>query len=316
MTSPLDHLKRFIIPEPQGYDHPSLKDSFNKLAQSPHGRQARAFCEQQDYEILINDEMDEKTLAFCNYYNISVRTGSSYGTLAHEMRHAFQIHGLGTHMGAGQYNPLFRHMEIRMTEADAFTFTCLVKLSRWKELGYKQADIWANDIDDTNKLELNAYAAYTNNNYNPKILLEILRRVFNYYYETIAASSGVMNETYEERGMEVASRHYEKLEQALMPPKTLMGIIKKNLFSESHKTALQDKIAEYENTKKLVDGLAERLGQIPGLDGNYLTDTVGYKLSEPIYLGLARPEVFKFHADWHQRIQAQINQHKQLSPPG
>lgn len=316
MTSLLDHIKRFAQLEPSGYDHPSLKESFNKLTQSPFGRQAKAFSQQQDYEIIINDKMQETILGSCDYYNIYVRTGATYDTLAHEMRHAFQIHALGTHVGTGGYNPLFRHMEVRMTEADAFTFSCLVKLSRWKELGYKQADICANDIDDTNNLDLGVYAAYANKNYDPKVLLEILRRVFDYYYKTIATASGVMDETYEKRGMEVAALSYQKLEEALTPPKTMMGVIRNTLFSSRHKTAVNEKITEYQDTKRLVDNLAERLGQIPGLEANYLTDTTGYKFSEPAYLGLAMPEVFKFHADWHQKIQAQINQHRQLTPPG
>ena len=317
MRSLFKNLKRLVSPVPPGYDHPALKDMFNKLAQSPFGRQAVAYCKRRDYEIIVTDKMAEKNiLGTCSYTDIQLRPDATSGTMAHEMRHAFQMHGLETHAG-GLFNPVFKHMEVRMTEADAFTYTCLVKMSRWKELGYEPQDIYLekDELNDTDSIEIKAYAAYARKEFDPAVLLEILRRVFNYHYEIITVSSSSIREGYERRGMEAAERAYQRLEDALMPPQTMMEVVMNALFGRDRQAGLKTMVAEYNNTAALIDDLAERLGQVPGLKGNYLTDTTGPKLSSSYYVGLAMPDVLQFHAERHRKIETQMNRHKLLVPP-
>lgn len=313
MASLLNKIKRIIKPPLSGFDHPALRDSFNALAQSPFGPPSVEFCKKRNYEIIITDDLPQGTLGTCSYSKIRLRPEASYTTMAHEMRHAFQMHSLKTH-ASGSSNPLYKHMEVRMTEADAFTFSCLVQLSRWKELGYRGMEPHLERKNDADRITINAFAAYSKKDFDPKILLQILRHVFNYHYERIAAGVAVEG-SYEYHGMESAEAVYQKLADDLTPSKTMLKAIMLALFVPDQKTYLENKLIEYNNPLPLVDTLAEKLGQVPGLEGNYLTDTQGPKLSSPYYMKQALPPVLQFHADWHQKIRAKIDGHPLLAKP-
>ena len=290
--------QRFAKPSLRGYDHPTLTDAFNKMAQSPFGQKAVDYCKSLSYPIYVTDDMEDGTLGTCSYDRIRVRPNSTYGTLAHEMRHAFQMHALETHQGESG-NPILDHMKVRMTEADAFTFSCLVKMARWKELGYdSETDLIAAE-KGTHAIERMAYKVYATQKFHPALLLEVLKQVFNYYYQSIAnAAEG--HDGYEKTGLRAAERSYRELDNLLNPKWDTLAF--RLFFKKAQDEELQEKLKQYRSTSELIDNFAKTLGQISGLDGNYLTDTRGGKLSSPAYIGLLSDKASAFYKEWHQKI--------------
>jgi hypothetical protein len=290
--------QRFAKPSLRGYNHPSLTDAFNKMAQSPVGQKAVDYCKSLSYPLYVTDEMEDGTLGTCSPERIEVRPNSTYGTLAHEMRHAFQMHALETHEGDSG-NPILEHMKVRMTESDAFTFSCLVKMARWKELGYAaDTDLLATE-KDTYAIERLAYKVYATQNFHPQLLLEVLRQVFNYYYLTIAQAAG-HKDNYEKSGMRAAERSYRKLDNLLNPSWDTLAF--RLFYKKEQDEELQGRLKQYRNTSELIDNFAKTLGNVPGLEGNYLTDTRGSKLSSPAYIGVLSKKAAAFHQEWHQKI--------------
>lgn len=290
--------QRFAKPSLRGYSHPSLTDAFNKMAQSPIGQKAVDYCKSLSYPLYVTDEMEDGTLGTCSPERIEVRPNSTYGTLAHEMRHAFQMHAQETHAGDSG-NPVLEHMKVRMTEADAFTFSCLVKMARWKELGYAaDTDLLATE-KDTYAIERLAYKVYATKNFHPQLLLEVLKQVFNYYYLTIAQAAGD-KDNYEKSGMRAAERSYRNLDNLLNPSWDTLAF--RLFYKKEQEEELQERLKQYCSTTELIDNFAKKLGQIPGLEGNYLTDTRGAKLSSPAYIGVLSEKAAAFHQEWHQKI--------------
>ncbi|MGZ9096749.1 MAG: DUF6782 family putative metallopeptidase [Micavibrio sp.] len=290
--------QRFAKPSLRGYSHPSLTDAFNKMAQSPIGQKAMDYCKSLSYPLYVTDEMEDGTLGTCSPERIEVRPNSTYGTLAHEMRHAFQMHAQKTHAGDSG-NPILEHMKVRMTEADAFTFSCLVKMARWKELGFTAETNLPATEKDTYAIERLAFKVYATKNFHPQILLEVLRQVFNYYYLSIAEAAEE-KDSYEKSGMQAAERSYRNFDAMLNPSWETRAL---RLFYKKEQDAdLQNRLKQYRNTSELIDDFAKKLGQIPGIEGNYLTDTRGAKLSSPAYIGVLSEKAAAFHQEWHQKI--------------
>lgn len=298
--------QRFAKPSLRGYDHPSLKDAFNKMAQSPFGQNAVDYCKKRSYPLIVTDDMDEGTQGTCSYEQIQVRPNSNYGTLAHEMRHAFQMHTLKTHRGDSG-NPIFNHMHVRMTEADAFTFSSLVKLSRWKECGYTaDTDLTAME-DGVLLIEKMAFTAYAAQQFRPSVLPQILKHIFRYYY-TMIADADPDHSAYEKTGLKAANESYQKLDGLLNPPYDksehagFSNRLSRALYEWAWKGEIEYRLAQYNNTAALIDDFAQTLGTIPGLEKNYLTETKGPKLSDPAYLGLLGKKAAALHQEWHRKI--------------
>ncbi len=298
--------QRFAKPPLRGYDHPSLKDAFNKMAQSPFGQNAVDYCKSLSYPIIVTDDMEDGTQGTCSHERIRVRPNSNYGTLAHEMRHAFQMHALKMHQGDSG-NPIFNHMQVRMTEAVAFTFSSLVKLSRWKECGYT-ADTNLMAIEDgVLPIEKMAFTAYAAQQFMPSVLPKILKHIFTYYY-TMIANADPDRSVYEKTGMRAAKESYQQLDRLLNPPfdkskqADLSDRISRALYEWAWKGELEYRLAQYNKTAELIDNFAKSLGTVPGLEKNYLTETQGPKLSDPAYLGILGKKAAACHQEWGRKI--------------
>lgn len=335
-----DSYDRFVAYDPEGYDHPSLTKAFNDLAKSSVGRDIlRYYRDELKGPIYVTNRLPPNVLGETTFSDIAVQPGVDAETLAHEMRHAYQNHAMQLHEQT-PYNPFFNHIQTRMVEADAFSFACLNAITRWHEAGYKSVlDVTKNiprPRTDNEAVYLMAFHAASLRNFDPDYMPQLMRKIFERYYGMIATDD--REECYEQRAMDHSVRLYRMMDKYINP--TMMdkairvgvmglltttslcsfgfgylepaiigvsGMALKGWFDKSREHAASRITQDFNQTTKLIDDLAEKLGHIPGMKANYLTGTNDLKLSDPFFTHLMRPEHHAQHKEWQDKIQAGID---------
>jgi hypothetical protein len=328
--------QRFVKHDPEGYDHPSLTKAFNDLAKSPVGRDIlKYYRDDLKGPLMVYDGLPPGVYGETSYSDIIVRSGVSADTLAHEMRHAYQFHDMCI-QDTPIFNPFFSHMMVRMIEADAFSFGCLNAITRWNEIGYKTYfDVLQNETDihsEHEAVHLRAFHAASLKNFDPDVMPRLMRKVFDIYYRKIATTNS--ESSYEQRAMESSVRLYQYMDKRINPSREskilrtgisgLLGtstlcsigfgypelaflgvsaLVAKGVMETMEENTTLRMIDDFGKTKELIDGLAEKLGVIPGMKENYLTNKGDLKLSDPVYTHLMDQNHHKLHQEWQDKIQ-------------
>lgn len=331
--------QKYMDHDPEGFDHPSLTKGFNDLAKSPIGRNiVRYYREELKAPLYVSNDLPPGVLGETWHSEIIVTPGANAEMLAHEMRHAYQNHAMKLHDRL-IYNPFFHHTQTRMIEADAFAFACLNAITRWREMGYRSAsEVLLKEPKPTTENEavyLFAFQTAQNKNFDPEFMPRLMRKTFERYYFMIAAASHPTS--YEQRAMDHGVRLYKAIDDTINPPRLrklthagisgllattalfstgfglwepailcLTGLGIKAAFERVNHHSIARITDDFNNTTQLIDGLCEKLGGIPGIEGNYLTNPKDIKLSAPFFTEMISPKHLAIHKEWQDKIQAGI----------